>query len=61
MFVIYGAEVLLLKDEEDPKCFTRTGEDFTCFFEAADSRTYDWKVNMYVLVLIIFFNQVLCF
>ncbi|XP_018549512.1 thrombopoietin receptor isoform X1 [Lates calcarifer] len=40
-------EVLLLKDEEDPKCFTRTGEDFTCFFEAADSRTYDWKVNIH--------------
>ncbi|CAB1437509.1 unnamed protein product [Pleuronectes platessa] len=34
-------DVLLLKDEQDPKCFTRTGLDFTCFFEAADNRTYD--------------------
>ncbi|XP_060934233.1 thrombopoietin receptor [Limanda limanda] len=34
-------DVLLLKDEPDPKCFTRTGLDFTCFFEAADNRTYD--------------------
>ncbi|XP_040896503.1 thrombopoietin receptor isoform X2 [Toxotes jaculatrix] len=34
-------EVFLLKDEEDPKCFTRTGEDFTCFFETADNRTYN--------------------
>ncbi|XP_034439143.1 thrombopoietin receptor isoform X1 [Hippoglossus hippoglossus] len=40
-------DVLLLKDEQDPKCFTRTGEDFTCFFEAADNRTYDllYKLN----------------
>ncbi|KAK2835219.1 hypothetical protein Q5P01_015703 [Channa striata] len=34
-------EVLLLKDEEDPKCFTRTEQDFTCFFESADNGTYD--------------------
>ncbi|XP_071342513.1 thrombopoietin receptor isoform X2 [Trachinotus anak] len=34
-------DVLLLKDEKDPKCFTRTGWDFTCFFETADNRTYD--------------------
>ncbi|GAA6221332.1 thrombopoietin receptor isoform X2 [Lates japonicus] len=40
-------EVLLLKEEEDPKCFTRTGDDFTCFFETADNRTYDWKVNIH--------------
>uniref|UniRef100_A0A3B4WD05 MPL proto-oncogene, thrombopoietin receptor n=1 Tax=Seriola lalandi dorsalis TaxID=1841481 RepID=A0A3B4WD05_SERLL len=26
---------------KDPKCFTRTGGDFTCFFETADNRTYD--------------------
>ncbi|XP_056270623.1 thrombopoietin receptor isoform X2 [Pseudoliparis swirei] len=34
-------DVLLLKDEQDPKCFTRTEQDFTCFFETADNRTYD--------------------
>ncbi|XP_022071660.2 thrombopoietin receptor [Acanthochromis polyacanthus] len=34
-------DVLLLKDEENPKCFTRTAEDFTCFFETADNGTYD--------------------
>ncbi|XP_044056902.1 thrombopoietin receptor [Siniperca chuatsi] len=34
-------DVLLLKDEQDPKCFARTEEDFTCFFETADNRTYD--------------------
>ncbi|XP_060890389.1 thrombopoietin receptor [Labrus mixtus] len=35
-------DVSLLKDEQDPKCFTRTEQDFTCFFETADNdRTYD--------------------
>ncbi|KAF7657522.1 hypothetical protein LDENG_00025960 [Lucifuga dentata] len=34
-------DVLLLKDEDDPKCFTRTEYDFTCFFETPDNRTYD--------------------
>nr|XP_019954078.1 PREDICTED: thrombopoietin receptor [Paralichthys olivaceus] len=40
-------DILLLKDEQDPKCFTRTGKDFICFFETADNRTYDllYKVN----------------
>ncbi|XP_035504680.2 thrombopoietin receptor [Scophthalmus maximus] len=40
-------DVLRLKEEQDPKCFTRTGRDFTCFFEAADNRTYDllYKVS----------------
>lgn len=42
MFVTSVADVLLLKDEQDPKCFTRTQEDFTCFFETADNRTYDF-------------------
>ncbi|KAM3620386.1 uncharacterized protein V6R79_022386 [Siganus canaliculatus] len=37
-----GAHVLLLRDEQSPKCFTRTGQDFTCFFETADgNKTYD--------------------
>lgn len=35
-------DVLLLKDEQDPKCFTRTEQDFTCFFETAENRTYDF-------------------
>ncbi|KAM7013146.1 thrombopoietin receptor [Tautogolabrus adspersus] len=35
-------DVLLMKDEQDPKCFTQTELDFTCFFETADNnRTYD--------------------
>ncbi|XP_029002999.1 thrombopoietin receptor [Betta splendens] len=34
-------DVLLINDQEHPKCFTRTAEDLTCFFEAADNRTYD--------------------
>ncbi|CAN9500682.1 unnamed protein product [Ophioblennius macclurei] len=34
-------DVLLLKDEQDPKCFTRTQEDFTCFFEDPENKTYD--------------------
>ncbi|XP_041647150.1 thrombopoietin receptor [Cheilinus undulatus] len=36
-------DVLLLKDEKDPKCFTRTEQDFTCFFETKDdNQTYDF-------------------
>uniref|UniRef100_A0A8C4HNY2 MPL proto-oncogene, thrombopoietin receptor n=1 Tax=Dicentrarchus labrax TaxID=13489 RepID=A0A8C4HNY2_DICLA len=34
-------DIMLLKNEPDPKCFTRTDKDFTCFFETADNRTYD--------------------
>ncbi|KAE8293928.1 Thrombopoietin receptor [Larimichthys crocea] len=34
-------DVLLLKDEQNPKCFSRTEEDFTCFFETSDNSTYD--------------------
>lgn len=51
MFVISGADVLLLKDEQDPKCFTRTEEDFTCFFETADNGTYDllYSFDRYVI------------
>uniref|UniRef100_A0A8C2XRJ1 MPL proto-oncogene, thrombopoietin receptor n=1 Tax=Cyclopterus lumpus TaxID=8103 RepID=A0A8C2XRJ1_CYCLU len=46
IFVISGADVLLLKDEQDPKCFTRTEQDFTCFFETVDNRTYDLLYNL---------------
>lgn len=35
------ADLLLLKDEENLKCFTSTQYDFTCFFETSDNRTYD--------------------
>ncbi|CAL8306385.1 unnamed protein product [Lota lota] len=35
-------DVLLLKDEADPKCFSRTEYDFTCFFETPDNKTYDF-------------------
>ncbi|XP_068599559.1 thrombopoietin receptor [Brachionichthys hirsutus] len=35
-------DVLLLKDEQDPKCLTRTERDFSCFFETADNGTYDF-------------------
>uniref|UniRef100_A0A3Q3AE94 MPL proto-oncogene, thrombopoietin receptor n=1 Tax=Kryptolebias marmoratus TaxID=37003 RepID=A0A3Q3AE94_KRYMA len=31
----------VMKDEESPKCFSRTGEDFTCFFETMDNKTFD--------------------
>ncbi|KAM8875593.1 thrombopoietin receptor isoform 2-T2 [Spinachia spinachia] len=34
-------DIFLLKDEKDPKCFTRTEKDFTCFFENANNRTHD--------------------
>ncbi|KAG7273574.1 hypothetical protein CRUP_019820, partial [Coryphaenoides rupestris] len=37
-----GRDVLLFKDEIDPKCFSRTEYDFTCFFETADNKTYDF-------------------
>ncbi|XP_034738384.1 thrombopoietin receptor [Etheostoma cragini] len=40
-------DVLLLKNEPDPKCFTWTEEDFTCFFETADNGTYDLLYNFY--------------
>lgn len=50
MFVIFGTDVLVLKDEDNPKCFTRTQYDFTCFFETSDNRTYDlfYMVSRYV-------------
>ncbi|CAL8349469.1 unnamed protein product [Gadus morhua 'NCC'] len=35
-------DVLLLKDEADPKCFSRTEYDLTCFFETPDNKTYDF-------------------
>ncbi|MED6267458.1 hypothetical protein CHARACLAT_012472 [Characodon lateralis] len=35
-------DVLLIKDTENPKCFTRTLKDFTCFFETTENRTYDF-------------------
>ncbi|XP_076026323.1 thrombopoietin receptor [Genypterus blacodes] len=34
-------DVLLLKDEDDPKCFSRTEDDLTCFFETPDNHTYE--------------------
>ncbi|KAF3835390.1 hypothetical protein F7725_027948 [Dissostichus mawsoni] len=40
-------DVLLLKDEKDPKCFARTEQDFTCFFETADNRIYDLLYTVY--------------
>ncbi|XP_057698249.1 thrombopoietin receptor isoform X2 [Corythoichthys intestinalis] len=38
---ILGADISLLQDEDDPKCFTKTEEDFTCFFETTDNGIYD--------------------
>lgn len=35
-------DVLLLKEEPNPKCFTRTLEDFTCFIETEDNGIYDF-------------------
>ncbi|XP_019749914.1 thrombopoietin receptor isoform X1 [Hippocampus comes] len=34
-------DIYLLREEDDPKCFTRTEEDFTCFFETPDNGTYN--------------------
>ncbi|XP_008297767.1 thrombopoietin receptor isoform X2 [Stegastes partitus] len=39
-------DVLLLKDEQNPKCFTRTLQDFTCFFETAHNETYDFLYSL---------------
>ncbi|XP_015246681.1 PREDICTED: thrombopoietin receptor [Cyprinodon variegatus] len=39
--IVSKQDVLLVKDIANPKCFTRTRKDFTCFFETADNRTYD--------------------
>lgn len=51
VLVICGADALLITDKQDPKCFSRTQEDFTCFFMTADNRTYDllYKIDKYVL------------
>lgn len=50
VFFCLRADRLLLKDEENLKCFTRTQHDFTCFFETPDNRTYDlfYRVSGYV-------------
>ncbi len=56
MFVISGTDILLLKDEPNPKCFARTEADFTCFFETADNRTYVFfytAVDRFVIDIII--------
>ncbi|XP_061594977.1 thrombopoietin receptor [Cololabis saira] len=37
-----GKDLLLLKNDGNPKCFTRTTRDFTCFFETFDNKTYDF-------------------
>ncbi|KAM9796442.1 thrombopoietin receptor isoform X2 [Syngnathus typhle] len=34
-------DISLLEEEDDPKCFTRTEEDFTCFFQTTDNGTFD--------------------
>ncbi|XP_061540351.1 thrombopoietin receptor [Phycodurus eques] len=39
-------DMALLKEEEDPKCFTRTEEEFTCFFETTDNETYELLYNI---------------
>ncbi|XP_041704509.2 thrombopoietin receptor [Coregonus clupeaformis] len=35
-------DVLLLADDADPKCFTRTQYDFTCFWETPGNNSYDF-------------------
>ncbi|KAM6962431.1 thrombopoietin receptor [Aplochiton taeniatus] len=35
-------DILLLAGDKDPKCFTRTSKDFTCFIEVPDNQTYDF-------------------
>ncbi|KAF6733420.1 Thrombopoietin receptor [Oryzias melastigma] len=39
--IVSKEDILLLKDLQNPKCFTRTLKDFTCFFETFDNKTYD--------------------
>ncbi|XP_061739635.1 thrombopoietin receptor isoform X1 [Nerophis ophidion] len=39
-------DILLLKDEAYPKCFTRTEEDFTCFFETTGNSTCNFYYNI---------------
>lgn len=38
----FATDVSLFKDEPNPKCFTRTQNDFTCFFQTPDNKTYDF-------------------
>ncbi|XP_030646997.1 thrombopoietin receptor [Chanos chanos] len=40
--LVSKTELGLLAEEDDPKCFTRTGEDFTCFWEAEVGKSYDF-------------------
>ncbi|XP_066520214.1 thrombopoietin receptor isoform X4 [Hoplias malabaricus] len=35
-------DVALLSDEENPKCFTRNLDDFTCFWEAPVGKSYEF-------------------
>ncbi|KAM4738894.1 thrombopoietin receptor [Anableps anableps] len=56
--ILSKQDVLLIEDKENPKCFTRTGNDFTCFFETTDNGPYDFlyinegeptkKCNMFI-------------
>lgn len=36
------SDVALLAMDKNPKCFTKTLEDFTCFWEAAVGKSYDF-------------------
>ncbi|XP_054910391.1 thrombopoietin receptor [Poeciliopsis prolifica] len=44
--ILSKQDVLLIQDEENPKCFTRTMADFTCFFETTDNGTYNFLYNV---------------
>ncbi|XP_067086613.1 thrombopoietin receptor [Osmerus mordax] len=35
-------DVLLLEDDENPKCFTTTKDDFTCFWEETSNKSYEF-------------------
>ncbi|XP_023650165.1 thrombopoietin receptor [Paramormyrops kingsleyae] len=35
-------DISLLEADKNPKCFTRTLEDFTCFWEVSDDTSYDF-------------------
>lgn len=51
LFVVFGPDLLVLKDEQNPKCFSRTQWDGICFFQTADNRTYDlfYNADKYVI------------
>lgn len=53
--IISQPDVLLLAGDADPKCFTRTQYDFTCFWEAPGNTAYDffYRNDKYVQCILV--------